>query len=103
MKDPKERLHDILDATNHIERYASRVREAFEREELIQVWVVHHLQINDSIDQRSLGPVETHHIDRVGELLENAAVVRTEVGKSQKLDLGEDGNAHPFRPPQTLV
>ena len=45
MRDPKERLHDILDALNHIERYTSRGREAFEREELIQVWVVHHLQI----------------------------------------------------------
>ena len=28
-----------------IGRYTSRGREAFDREELIQVWVVHHLQI----------------------------------------------------------
>ena len=45
MRDPKERLRDILDALNHIDRYTSHGREAFEREELIQVWVVHHLQI----------------------------------------------------------
>jgi uncharacterized protein with HEPN domain len=45
MRDPKERLRDILDAVERISRYTSRGREAFEREELIQVWVVHHLQI----------------------------------------------------------
>ncbi len=45
MRDPKERLRDILDAATHIERYTTRGREAFDREELIQVWVVHHLQI----------------------------------------------------------
>ena len=28
-----------------IERYAARGREAFERDELIQVWVIHHLQL----------------------------------------------------------
>ena len=55
-------------------------------------------QDHDSIDQRPLGPVETYHIDRVGELLENAAVVGTEVGKSQKLDLREDRDSNPFRP-----
>ena len=45
MRDAKERLRDILDAIGHIGRYTSRGREAFDREELIQVWVVHHLQI----------------------------------------------------------
>ncbi len=45
MRDPKERLRDILEAIARIERYASRGREAFEKEEMIQVWVVHHLQI----------------------------------------------------------
>jgi uncharacterized protein with HEPN domain len=45
MRDPKERLRDILDAIARIERYASRGREAFEQDELIQVWIFHHLQI----------------------------------------------------------
>jgi len=45
MRDPKERLRDILDAMARIDTYTSRGREAFDREELIQVWVVHHLQI----------------------------------------------------------
>jgi uncharacterized protein with HEPN domain len=45
MRDPKERLRDILDAVACIGRYTSRGREAFDRDELVQVWVVHHLQI----------------------------------------------------------
>jgi len=40
-----ERLQDILDAITAIERYASQGRQAFDEQELIQVWVVHHLQI----------------------------------------------------------
>ena len=45
MRDPQERLRDILDAIARIERYAARGREAFEQDELIQVWIVHHLQV----------------------------------------------------------
>lgn len=45
MRDPKERLRDILDAIARIERYASRGRAAFEQDELIQVWMFHHIQI----------------------------------------------------------
>jgi len=44
MRDPRERLLDILEAIGHIERYAVRGRQAFERDELIQNWFVHHLQ-----------------------------------------------------------
>lgn len=45
MRAPRERLEDILEAIAHIERYAARGREAFERDELIQNWIVRHLQI----------------------------------------------------------
>ena len=48
MRDPKERLRDILDALNHIDRYTSRGREAFEREELI-LW------------HRQWEPIQTPH------------------------------------------
>jgi len=34
-----------LEAIEHIERYALRGKESFERDELIQSWVVRHLQI----------------------------------------------------------
>ena len=45
MRDPSARLRDILDAVAAIERYADRGRSAFESDELIQIWIVHHLQI----------------------------------------------------------
>src|SRR5919109_801233 len=45
MRDPRERLRDMLEAIEHIERYASRGRDTFERDELIQNWIVRHLQI----------------------------------------------------------
>ena len=45
MRDPRERLRDVLEAIERIERYAARGRDAFEADELIQSWVVRHLQI----------------------------------------------------------
>jgi uncharacterized protein with HEPN domain len=45
MRREAERLQDILDAIAAIERYASQGRQAFDEQELIQVWVIHHLQI----------------------------------------------------------
>jgi uncharacterized protein with HEPN domain len=45
MRDDRVRLMDMLDAIEHIERYAARGRQAFEGDELIQIWFVHYLQI----------------------------------------------------------
>lgn len=45
MRDTRERLLDILEAIERTERYTSRGKVAFEHDELIQVWVVSHIQI----------------------------------------------------------
>ena len=45
MRDDKERILDMLEAIENIERHAEKGREAFERDELIQTWFVHHLEI----------------------------------------------------------
>ncbi|MCD4844486.1 MAG: DUF86 domain-containing protein [Methanosarcinales archaeon] len=45
MRDYNERLLDILEAIERIEKYAARGREAFEHDELIQTWIIYHLQI----------------------------------------------------------
>jgi uncharacterized protein with HEPN domain len=45
MRDESARLRDVLEAVERIERYTSQGREVFEREELVQIWVVHHIQI----------------------------------------------------------
>lgn len=45
MRDDRAYLQDILDAIERIERYAGRGRGEFDASELIQTWVVHHIQI----------------------------------------------------------
>lgn len=45
MRDDKERLRDIKEAIERIEKYVSKGRKAFESDELIQNWIVRHLQI----------------------------------------------------------
>ena len=43
MRGDAERLRDVLEAIEQIRKYSSKGREAFERDEVIQVWIVHHL------------------------------------------------------------
>lgn len=45
MRDDRERLLDIQQAIERIERYAVRGREAFEQDELIQNWMLSHIQV----------------------------------------------------------
>lgn len=45
MRRESERLGDILEAIAAIERYTIRGKKAFNEDELIQVWIVHHLQV----------------------------------------------------------
>ena len=44
MRSDRERLIDILEAIEKIERHAARGKKAFDSEELLQVWMIHHLQ-----------------------------------------------------------
>jgi len=45
MRDPAERLRDILEGINKIEEYSDRGKSAFEGDPLIQNWFLRHLQI----------------------------------------------------------
>lgn len=45
MRDDLERLRDILSAIDHILAKTKSGREAFDSDEMLQVWVLHHLQI----------------------------------------------------------
>ncbi len=45
MRDPRERLRDILEAIAAIERHLHRGKAAFEQDELLQGWFVRNLQI----------------------------------------------------------
>jgi uncharacterized protein with HEPN domain len=44
MRTDRDRLRDILEAIELIEKYAKRGRRAFESDELIQTWMVKHLE-----------------------------------------------------------
>lgn len=45
MRDPRERLRDMLQAIAAIERHLHRGKAAFEQDELLQGWFVRNLQI----------------------------------------------------------
>ena len=45
MREDRRRLLDIAEAIERIQKYASKGREAFEDDELIQNWILHHLQV----------------------------------------------------------
>jgi len=45
VRDDGERLRDILEAIERVERYAAGGTAALENNELVQTWILHHLQI----------------------------------------------------------
>lgn len=45
MRDDATRIQDALEAIERVEKYAEKGRLAFDADELIQTWIVHHLQI----------------------------------------------------------
>lgn len=45
MTDDTERLLDILEAIERIEKYAVHGHDRFEQDELVQTWIVHYVQI----------------------------------------------------------
>ena len=63
MRDDRQRLLDILEAIERIERYSSRGRDAFFGDELIQTWVVHHLQIIGEATRRLTDEFRAAHPD----------------------------------------
>jgi uncharacterized protein with HEPN domain len=45
MRDNSERVLDMMEAIERIERYSQKGPDVFKSDELIQTWVVYHLQI----------------------------------------------------------
>lgn len=45
MRDPYERLRDIQEAITQIIKYTDSGRQSFDQDELVQTWVIHHLEI----------------------------------------------------------
>jgi uncharacterized protein with HEPN domain len=64
MRSDRERLADILEAIEKIDRYVSRGRQAFESDEMFQAWVVRNLQIMGEAANR----ISTETITRFPEI-----------------------------------
>lgn len=45
MRDDNERLQDIIEAIEQLEKYARQGKTVFKQQELIQIWIIYHLQI----------------------------------------------------------
>lgn len=45
MRDDRLRLEDIREAIEQVQKYAKRGRQAFDEDELVRVWILHHLEI----------------------------------------------------------
>ncbi len=45
MRSDRERLLDMLEAIEAVNRYATKGRTAFDNDELIQTWILHHLML----------------------------------------------------------
>ncbi|MCK4959809.1 MAG: DUF86 domain-containing protein [Planctomycetes bacterium] len=63
MRDDRERLLDIHDAIERINKYAVRGRDAFESDELVQTWIIHYLQILGEAAAKISGEFRENHPD----------------------------------------
>jgi uncharacterized protein with HEPN domain len=63
MRDDRERLGDIPEAIEHIERYAAKGRSAFQTDELIQTWFLGHLQIIGEASRALSECVKSSHLE----------------------------------------
>lgn len=61
MRSDRERLLDIAEATDRIVRYTRRGRQSFEDEELIQTWVIHHIEIIGEAARRISPELRENH------------------------------------------
>lgn len=61
MRSEKERLLDILEAIERIEKYALEGKEAFENDELIQNWMVNHITVIGEACRSLPSDFQAHH------------------------------------------
>ena len=61
MRSDREKLYDILEAIDRIERYTVQGRQAFEANELIQSWFVQNLQVIGEAARSLSADTRTQH------------------------------------------
>ena len=65
MRDDAARLRDMLRAIDQIQAKTSGGRDAFDKDEMVQVWVLHHLQIIGELARCLSDGFRTIHPDRI--------------------------------------
>jgi uncharacterized protein with HEPN domain len=63
MRDDRERLLDIHEAIENVRKYAARGKDAFRNDELIQTWILHHIQILGEAAARISDEFQERHPD----------------------------------------
>ena len=63
MRSDRERLLDILEAIDRIDAYKGSDRSDFDTDELLQVWIVHHLQIIGEAASRLSDELRNRHTE----------------------------------------
>jgi uncharacterized protein with HEPN domain len=63
MSQDLDRLQDILDAVEKIQRYSLKGRELFDSDELVQTWMIHHIQIIGEAARRVSDELKARHAD----------------------------------------
>jgi uncharacterized protein with HEPN domain len=63
MRDDRERLLDIKEAIENIQKYISRGKLTFTNDELIQTWILHHIQILGEAAARLSDEFQEKHTD----------------------------------------
>src|ERR1039457_3499933 len=101
VRDDRERLRDVLEAIEQIEKYTLRGQEALANEELLQTWVAHHLMIIGEACRALSADFRTTHPAEVRAL---AAGLRTPSGNDAGFTAHNAGaspkinNSFTFRP-----
>lgn len=63
MRDDTERLLDIVESIDRIERYSKRGRPTVEADELIQTWIIHHVEILGEAARRVSDGLREQHAE----------------------------------------
>lgn len=63
MRDDFGRLQDMIEAINKIESHVGQDRDAFFDDEMLQVWVIHHLQVLGEAANRLSGEIRAANPD----------------------------------------
>ncbi|HXP88939.1 MAG TPA: HepT-like ribonuclease domain-containing protein [Bryobacteraceae bacterium] len=65
MRSDADRLQDLLEAIERIERHAARGKDAFYQDELLQTWILHHLLIIGEACRALSQEFRTAHQDEI--------------------------------------